>query len=72
MRKLQYPIENIASILNQRHSKKSNFALAIFCLLTLAGLFSIALTIYYGLEIGEYPMIRSGAFLLLISFIGLE
>jgi len=51
MRKLQYPIENIASILNQRHSKKSNFALAIFCLLTLAGLFSIALTIYYGLEI---------------------
>lgn len=45
------PIENIASILNQKHSKKSNFALSVFILLSLIGLASIALTIYYGLEL---------------------
>lgn len=43
------PIENIASILNQKHSKKSNFALSVFIVLSLIGLASIVLTIYYGL-----------------------
>ena len=48
---MQQIIENIASIINSKHSKKSNFIFIFFILLFLVGLTSIVLTIYNGLGI---------------------